>query len=69
MARKGGNPDLEKYQFTTDRDESLTAKFTLRVTPKMLSELEAISNWREFVRDAIASKLKQENAEVKQSGK
>jgi hypothetical protein len=57
MVRKGGNPDLEQYQFTTNRDEPLTAKFTLRVTPKMLSELEAIENWREFVRSAIADKL------------
>jgi hypothetical protein len=59
MARIGGNPDLEKYQFTTNRDEPLTAKFTLRVTPKMLSELEAIENWREFVREAIAQKLRE----------
>jgi hypothetical protein len=70
MARKGGNPDLEKYQFTTDRDESLTAKFTLRVTPKMLTELQAVEgNWREFVRDAIADKLQQENFEARQNGK
>ena len=70
MARQGGNPDLEKYQFSTNRDEPLTAKFTLRVTPKMLTDLQAVEgNWREFVRDAIADKLKQENAEVRQSGK
>ena len=69
MARKGGNPDLKKYQFTTERDEPLTAKFTLKVTHSMLTELQAIDHWREFVRDAIADKLKQENAEVRQDGK
>jgi hypothetical protein len=58
MSRTLGNPDLEKYQFTTDRDEPLTEKFTLRVTLSMLTELKAVEgNWREFVRDAIAEKL------------
>lgn len=59
MARLGGNPDLEKYQFTTKRDEALTEKFTLRVTPSMLQQLHSLQgNWREFVREAISDKLK-----------
>ncbi len=60
MARVGGNPELSKYQFTTERDEPLTEKFTLRVTTSMLKELLSLDgNWREFVREAISDKLKQ----------
>ena len=58
MARPGGNPQLKQYQFTSDRDEPLTAKFTLRVSAKMLAELKGLGDqWREFVRQAIAEKL------------
>lgn len=60
MARPGGNPELSKYQFTTERDEPLTQKFTLRVTDSMLEQLRSLdTNWREFVREAISDKLKQ----------
>jgi ATP-dependent helicase YprA (DUF1998 family) len=55
----GGNPDLEKYQFTTDRDEPLTAKFTLRVTRSMLNELQAISNWQEKTREKLSDLLRE----------
>lgn len=59
MTRIGGNPDLKKYQFTTNRDEPLTEKFTLRVTASMLQQLRSLDgNWREFVREAISDKLK-----------
>jgi hypothetical protein len=53
MARTLGNPDLEKYQFTTNRDEPLTAKFTLRVTRSMLLKLQAIENWQDKTRDKL----------------
>jgi hypothetical protein len=59
MPRTLGNPDLEKYQFTTNRDEPLTAKFTLRVTHSMLSELQAISNWQEKTREKLSDLLRE----------
>jgi hypothetical protein len=60
MARIQGNPELKKYQFTSDRPDPLTEKFTLRVSPAMLDQLHALGeDWREFVRDAISEKLKQ----------
>jgi hypothetical protein len=59
MSRTGGNPDLEKYQFTTEREEPLTAKFTLRVTHSMLTELKAISNWQEKTREKLSDLVRE----------
>lgn len=61
MARFGGNPDLKKYQFTTNRDEPLTERFSIRITSSMYQELRMLDNWREFVREAISDKLKKSN--------
>ena len=58
--RPGGNPELGAYQFTTERPEPLTEKFTLRVTKTMLSKLKQIEDWREFARQALAEKLERE---------
>jgi hypothetical protein len=55
--RPGGNPDLQKYSFTTDRDEPLRERLQIRVPASMKKELEAKDNWQEFVRQAIAEKL------------
>ncbi|ACK73343.1 PAS/PAC sensor hybrid histidine kinase [Gloeothece citriformis PCC 7424] len=57
MVRPKGNPNLSLYHFTTDRDESLTAKLSLRVTDSMLEQIQTQDNWQEFVREAIAEKL------------
>lgn len=57
MARPGGNPDLEKYRFQTNREEPLTEKITLRISTRMAGQIEQIENYREFVRQAIAEKL------------
>lgn len=62
MARPGGNPDLVEYQFTTDRSEPLLAKLQLRIAKSMKAQIEAIPNWQEFVRDAIAEKLERNNS-------
>lgn len=59
MARPGGNPDLVHYQFTTDREEPLIAKLSMRVTPSMLEQLRQQENWQEFVREAISQRLKE----------
>jgi hypothetical protein len=55
--RPGGNPDLQKYSFTTERDEPLRERLQIRVPASMKKELEAKDNWQEFVRQAIAEKL------------
>ena len=57
MVRPGGNPELVRYQFTTNREEPLIAKLSLRVTPSMLSAIKEQENWQEFVRKALAEAL------------
>ncbi len=57
MARPGGNPELVRHQFTTNREEPLIAKLSLRVTPSMLSAIKGQENWQEFVRKALADAL------------
>ncbi len=57
MSRPGGNPALEEHQFTTDREESCTAKLQVRVPPSMLDELKEYKNWQEIVRQVLAEKL------------
>ncbi|MDJ0717025.1 MAG: hypothetical protein QNJ54_22880 [Prochloraceae cyanobacterium] len=55
--RPGGNPDIRKYAFKTDRKESLTKQMNVRVAPSMLEKLQAQENWHEFVRQAIEKAL------------
>lgn len=56
--RPGGNPEFgTKYVFTTDRQEPLNKKVTVRITETMDSRLKEVENYREFIREAIAEKL------------
>jgi hypothetical protein len=55
--RPGGNPEITKYSFQTDREEALTAKLSMRISPSLLEELKEHENWQELVREAIAEKL------------
>ncbi len=59
MSNPTGNPNIKNYGFTTDRDEPLTAKFSLRVTHSMLAKLKQQENWQELVRQAIAKALEE----------
>jgi len=58
MARKGGNPDLGRHKFVTDREQPLVKHLQIRVSQEMWGQLEREEDWREFVREAIASALK-----------
>jgi hypothetical protein len=60
--RPGGNPDLKKYGFTTDRTEPLREKLQLRISEEMKKKLESRENWQEFVREAIAKALEHKSA-------
>ena len=55
--RPGGNPDIKKYGFKSDRDEPLRSRLQLRVPDSMKQQLDQQDNWQEFVRQAIAEKL------------
>lgn len=58
--RPGGNPALKDYQFSTSREEALTEKITIRISPSMLKQLKELDNYREFCRLAIAEKIQQD---------
>ncbi len=60
MARPGGNPDLVTHQFSTDRDEPLSEKITIRISPSMLKYLKGMDNYREYCREAIATRIEQD---------
>lgn len=51
--RPGGNPDLKKYQFSTDKDEACTAHLQLRIAPSQMEKLKAIDGWRDILRKKI----------------
>ena len=51
--RPGGNPDLEKHQYTTDKTEACTGKLDLLVAPTDLEKLRAIDGWRDTLREKI----------------
>jgi len=55
--RPGGNPDIKKYGFKTDRPEPLKEKLQIRITASMKQKLSETENWQEFVREAIQEKL------------
>ncbi|MEN9871610.1 MAG: hypothetical protein RLZZ171_2602 [Cyanobacteriota bacterium] len=56
--RPGGNPDIKKYGFKSDREEPLVESISIRISASMKSQLKQQEKWREFVRQAIAEKLK-----------
>ncbi|MEC4895822.1 MAG: hypothetical protein SAL07_25500 [Oscillatoria sp. PMC 1051.18] len=56
--RPGGNPDIKSYGFKTDRSEPLRENLQLRISASMKEQLKSQENWQEFVREAIAEKLK-----------
>ena len=51
--RPGGNPDLEKFQFKTDKSEPCTAYLGLRIPPSELQRLKAIKGWQDILREKI----------------
>lgn len=57
--RPGGNPELAKYQKTTDRPEPLKSKLSMWIEPSMVSALKESENWRDDVRRAIAQILEE----------
>jgi hypothetical protein len=58
MARKGGNPNIKDHGFTTDRDEPLKGKLTLRLPESIMERLEELGDEKaEFCRDAIKKAL------------
>ena len=59
--RPGGNPDLKKYQFKTDREHPLTEQAAFRIDKPTKAALKAgkLPNWQEVCRQAIAKALEE----------
>ena len=67
MPRPGGNPEIKKHGFKTDRAEPLLEKLQLRISASMKRQIQEKENWQEFVREAIAEKLKAANQNFPQT--
>jgi hypothetical protein len=62
MPNPKGNPDIKQHGFTTDRNEPLTSKLTLRITKSMEDKLQALGEEKaEFCRNAIQKALEERN--------
>ncbi|MDJ0726753.1 MAG: hypothetical protein QNJ38_16735 [Prochloraceae cyanobacterium] len=59
--RPGGNPDLKKYQFTTEREHPLTELAAFRVDKPTKEALKSgeLPGWQEIAREAIAQALEE----------
>lgn len=57
--RPGGNPEITKYSFTTDREHPLVETMTLRLDAPTKADLKAglLPGWQEIARSAIAKAL------------
>lgn len=63
MARKGGNPELSKHQYTPQGPESFNTHLGLRVQKQHKELLAFLPGWPSLVREAIA-KILEENQEI-----
>ena len=63
--RPGGNPDLEKHQFKTERKYPLTESMTIKFDRPTKEALTSgkLPNWREIAREAIAKALEEKERE------
>ena len=63
MSNKAPRTDhIEKYQFTTERQESCTAHLSLRITPSLKAKLKKVDNWQEEVRKTLENLVQPESA-------
>ncbi len=53
--RPGGNPDISKYGFRTDREHPLTELVAFRVDKPTKEKIKSgkISNWQKIAREAV----------------
>ncbi|MDJ0594413.1 MAG: hypothetical protein QNJ72_31300 [Pleurocapsa sp. MO_226.B13] len=62
MARPGGNPNLYKHGFKTEREEPCSEQVNLRVPLSLKNKLKQKKNWQEFVRQTLIKALDSETA-------
>lgn len=63
--RPGGNPDLKKHQFKTERKYPLTESMTIKFDRPTKEALTSgkLPNWREIAREAVAKALAEQERE------
>lgn len=59
MARPGGNPNIQKHGFKTDRERPLVEKMTLRMDEEMKAAIKSgiLPDWQEIARKALEKAL------------
>ena len=69
MARPGGNPELEKYQFKQKYgwEESCKVTIGLRIPKDWKDRLNAVEGWQEKLRGALAQILEESKTDSEQS--
>lgn len=55
--RPGGNPDLKKHQFTTDKTEPCNANLQVKVPVSLKDAIAKKPDWQDWVRKILAENL------------
>ncbi len=63
--RPGGNPEIKKYGFKTDRKHPLTESMSIKFDRPTKEALAAgkLPNWRDIAREAVAKALEEKEKE------
>ena len=69
--RPGGNPEIKKYGFKTNRKYPLTENESLKLDKPTKEKLKAglLPNWRDIAREAIVKALAEVEEKQKLEGK
>lgn len=62
--RPGGNPELKKHAYKTERPEPLKSKLAIWIEPSLVEALKEKENWRDLVRKAIAEIIDEEEGKL-----
>lgn len=62
--RPGGNPEIARYGFTTEREEPLRGRLQVRLAESDLEALKTIPHYQEKVREAIAKLIELEQTQL-----
>lgn len=55
--RTGGNPELVRHQFKTEREEPCSDRLQIRMPTSMVERIKSKPGWQEWIREIIAEKL------------
>jgi hypothetical protein len=58
QGRPGGNPDLVKHQYTTERAEPCSDRIQIRMPSSLVERIKSIPDWPEWARKTLAENIK-----------